>query len=243
MISFIIPIYNSEAYLRACIESVLHQGTPEVEVILVDDGSADGSLAIAKAYAEKDKRVKVLEQAHAGQSVARNNGLEHAQGEYIAFVDADDTIASDWSERHLAAIEGVDYVQSGYKRVQDSGFRSQKSEVRNQKSPRFAYQFTSPCMRLYRRQAIEGLQFEEGMIYEDVLWSVDLWLRGARCRRIDYTGYHYTVNPNSTTSRPHPEAQRKVMDELRKRLTAAPWSKKTIVLYTMIRLQFHFWKS
>ena len=243
MISFIIPIYNSEAYLRACIESVLHQGTPEIEVILVDDGSADGSLGIAQAYAEQDKRVQVIEHAHAGQSAARNKGLKHAKGAYIAFVDADDAITEDWSEKHLAAIEGVDYVQSGYKRVQDSEVRNQKSEVRNQKSPRFVYQFTSPCMRLYRKQAIEGLRFEEGMIYEDVLWSVDLWLSGARCRMIEDTGYLYTVNPNSTTSSPHPEAQKKVMGELKKRLLKAPWSKKTIVFYTMIRLQLHFWKS
>lgn len=90
-------------------------------------------------------------------------------------------------------------------------------------------------MRLYRRQAINGLQFTEGMIYEDVIWSVDLWRRGLTCRRIRYAGYNYTLNPASTTSRRHPEAEQRVFAELKKR--------GLIGLYTLIRLKFHFWKS
>ena len=90
-------------------------------------------------------------------------------------------------------------------------------------------------MRLYRRQAINGLQFTEGMIYEDVIWSVDLWRRGLTCRRIRYAGYNYTVNPESNTSRRHPEAEQRVFAELKKR--------GLIGLYTLIRLKFHFWKS
>ena len=223
MISFIIPIYNAEGYLPACLDSLLAQTEPEWQAILVDDGSTDGSLAIAKNYAERDKRFEVYEQAHAGQSAARNLGMKHAKGNFIAFVDADDSIGPNWSVTHLKAIEGVEYVQSQH--------------------PRNAYQYTAVWGRLYRRKAMEHLQFQEGMIYEDVLWSVDLWLSGASCRVIDYTGYHYTVNPHGTTSRPHPEAQKKVMNELKKRLFSAHWSKKHIVLYTMIRLQSHFWKS
>jgi len=231
MISFIIPIYNTESYLAGCIESLMAQTEKELQIILVDDESTDDSLAIANRYKTQDKRVEVYTQSHAGQSAARNEGLRHAKGEFVAFVDADDTIEPDWCEQHLAAIEGVDYVQSGYERNT------------KRQSPHNPYQFTSPCMRLYRREAIKALRFQEGMIYEDVLWSVDLWLSGATCRLIGNTGYHYTVNPHSTTSSPHPEAQKKVLNELRKRLNTAPWSKKYIVLYTIIRLKFHFWKS
>lgn len=240
MISIIVPIFNAAAYLPVCLDSLLGQTERDIQVLLVDDGSTDGSLAIADAYAAQDARINVLQQPHAGQSVARNNGLTHAQGDFIAFVDADDSLAPDWCERHLAAIEGVDYVQSGYKRVVRS--EAGLEELEDQ-CPRHTYQFVSPCMRLYRREAIRGLRFEEGMIYEDVLWSLDLWLRNTTCRMIRYDGYLYTLNPHSTTSRPHPDAQRHVMSELKKRMRGATLRGKMILLLTILRLKAHFLRS
>ncbi|MBQ5378830.1 MAG: glycosyltransferase family 2 protein [Paludibacteraceae bacterium] len=236
MISIIIPIYNTEAYLKGCLDSVLAQTERDVQVVLVDDGSTDGSAAIAQEYARQDTRVEYYHQQHAGQSAARNLGQNYAKGEYIAFVDADDTLAPDWCAKHLAAIEGVDYVQSGYTRVQDSAIICQKT-------PLHPYLFTSPCMRLYRREAIRHIRFEEGMIYEDVLFSVDLWLSGAQSRIIDYTGYHYTVNPNSTTSRRRPEDEKRVVAQLRARQKNASLRGRMIIEYTIIRLKLHFLKQ
>ena len=220
MISFIVPIYNAAEYLPACIESLVHQTEKELQILLIDDGSTDDSLSIARSYAKQDPRITVLQQAHAGQSAARNLGMAHATGEYIAFVDADDTIESDWSEQHLKAIVGVDYVQS--------------------QKPRNQYQFTVVWGRLYRRQAIEHLRFAEGMIYEDILFSVDLWLSGATCRIIPYSGYHYTLNPNSTTSRPHPEAGKQVLRALRNKTKGATLKERSILWYTIIRLYAYF---
>ena len=220
MISIIIPIYNAEPYLKTCLDNVLNQTVTDLQLVLVDDGSTDGSAAIAQAYAKQDKRIEVYRQTHAGQSAARNLGLSHAQGDYIAFVDADDTIDPDWCQKHLDAISGVDYVQSGYTR---SG---------RHLAPATNHQFTSPCMRLYRRQAIDGMRFIEGMIYEDVIWSVDLWRRGSSCRRIRYYGYHYTINPSGTTATRHPQAEQRVFAELKKR--------GLIGWYTFLRLKIHF---
>lgn len=231
MISFIIPIYNAEKYLSACITSLVCQTEKDLQIILVDDGSTDRSLAIAQEAAREEKRIVVLRQPHAGQSAARNLGLKYAKGEYIAFVDADDAIEQDWCEKHIAAIKGVDYVQSGYTR---NGV---------QKTPSSIHQFTSPCMRLYRREAIAQLRFPEGMIYEDVLWSVDLWLSGATCRIIRYDGYHYTTNPESTTSRPHPEDQKILFCALRERYKNATLRGKLIIAYTICRLKIHFLQS
>lgn len=223
MISIIVPIYNAEQYLKSCIGSLLRQTEKDLQIILVDDESTDGSYAIAESFAAKDPRILLLQQSHAGQSAARNLGLQHAKGEFIAFVDADDAIEPDWCERHLEAIEGVDYVQSQH--------------------PRNKYQFTVVWGRVYRKEAIQGLRFEEGMIYEDILYSVDLWLSGAKCRVIPYTGYHYTDNPDSTTSQPHREAQEKVIHELKKRLKTASLRGKIIIAYTLIRLKLHFLRS
>ena len=228
MISIIVPIYNAANYLHACIESLLNQTEQDLQIILVDDGSTDNSLVIAQNYADKDKRILVLTQAHAGQSVARNYGLTHSQGEFIAFVDADDTIEPDWCKRHIQAIENVDYVQSGYQ-------RDNKHFL-----PKHRYQFTSPCMRLYRKEAIKNFRFTEGMIYEDIIWSMDLWLHGASCRMINYAGYLYRQNPEGTTSRPHREAQRRVIHELKSRRKGASFKGKLIITYTMVRLSLYF---
>ena len=228
MISFIVPIYNAEQYLPACLDSLLGQTVRDLQIILVDDSSTDGSLAVAQRYAAQDTRIEIYVQSHAGQSAARNKGLSYVKGDYLAFVDADDTIDANWCETMLQAIEGVDYVQSGYN---------------DTKIPCHRYQFTSPCMRLYRRSAIEKLRFTEGMIYEDVIWSVDLWMRNVRCRRIRYGGYYYRANPHSTTSQRHPEAEQRVFAELKKRVPQADRKGKMILLYTIIRLKLHFLKA
>ena len=242
MISFIVPTYNAEAYLEDCITSILgQQGAEPIEVIVVDDGSE--TEVTGYGLQGTGYEVRVIRQEHAGQSAARNRGLQAARGEFIAFVDADDRLEPDWLERHWAAIRDVDYVQSGYKRVKVNGERLKVNGEREKvkgKTPWHRYQFTSPCMRLYRREAIEGLRFEEGMIYEDVIWSVDVWLRALRCRMIDYAGYLYTLNPQSTTSGKRPEAEQKVFAVLKERARKADRRGKRIILYTILRLKLHF---
>ncbi|MBQ9296365.1 MAG: glycosyltransferase [Paludibacteraceae bacterium] len=245
MISIIVPIFNAAEYLTDCVDSILGQTTAEpLQIILVDDSSTDNSLVIAKSYAKKHaedprRQVLLLTQPHSGQSIARNLGLQYAEGEYIAFVDSDDRIAPDWCDRHLSAIKGVDYVQSGYRRTSDALTES-GWHVGIRRLPKHQYNYTSPCMRLYRRSALRGLQFEGGVIYEDVIFSTELWLSGATCRRIDYAGYLYTKNPASTTSVPHPDAQKRVLDELRNRIPMASWKGKLILWYTIFRLKIHF---
>ncbi len=89
-ISVIVPVYNMEAYLRECLDSVLSQSLAEIEVITVNDGSADGSLAILREYEKKDSRVKVIDKPNEGVGKARNDGLNAAAGEFVAFMDSDD---------------------------------------------------------------------------------------------------------------------------------------------------------
>ena len=246
MISCIIPVYNAADYLPACLDSLLSQTTTEpLEIILVDDNSTDNSYSIASMYAKQHaedplRKVVLLSQPHSGQSIARNLGMQHANGEYIAFVDADDRLAPDWCARHLAAIKKVDYVQSGYRRTYD-GLTSAGWHVGIRHLPKHQYSYTSPCMRLYRRSALKDIRFEGGMIYEDVVFSTDLWLTNPTYKRIRYAGYLYTKNPESTTAVPHIEAQRRVFAELHNRLrTATSWRNRCIVRLTILRLWFHF---
>lgn len=98
LISIIVPVYNREKYLRDCLESIVNQTHRELEIILVNDGSTDSSLNICYEYAEKDSRIKVIDQKNAGPSAARNAGIAASKGEYIGFVDSDDTIAPEMYE-------------------------------------------------------------------------------------------------------------------------------------------------
>lgn len=89
-VSVIIPVYNAEKYLRQCLDSICKQTLSEIEIICVDDGSSDSSLEILMEYASRDSRLKILSQRNGGAGSARNNGLKHATGEYLSFLDADD---------------------------------------------------------------------------------------------------------------------------------------------------------
>lgn len=115
LVSVVIPIYNVEKFLSEAIESVLSQSLYEIEIVLVDDGSTDNSLLICEDYVNKDSRIKLLQQINSGVSIARNRGLELALGEYIFFMDADDTIDADFlkSSYNIAKQQDFDIVVIG----------------------------------------------------------------------------------------------------------------------------------
>ena len=98
-VSVIMPIYNAYDYLRPAIESVLQQTLRRIEIIFIDDGSTDGSFDLIRAYQKDDARIRILTEANAGPSVARNNGLRRARGEFVAFLDADDFFEPDFLEK------------------------------------------------------------------------------------------------------------------------------------------------
>ncbi|MGN0991165.1 MAG: glycosyltransferase family 2 protein, partial [Candidatus Ventricola sp.] len=123
-VSIIIPCCNSAAFLGACMDSVLAQTMQDFEAILIDDGSQDDTLAIAQAYAKRDAHVQVLSQENAGVAAARNLGLDHAQGEWITFVDSDDLLPADALETMLSgAQDGVDMVVCPHETFDESGNR------------------------------------------------------------------------------------------------------------------------
>lgn len=235
-ISVIVPIYNAATYLPKCIESLIHQTYHDLQIILINDGSTDNSLSIAERYALQDSRINVYSQPNKGQSAARNAGLKHVMGEYISFVDADDYLDLDFYQTLFNAIEQKDCVQIGYKRVTTNG------EVLQTKLPHHFYQFTSPCMRLYRRSLFtqNPLIFPEGMIYEDVIFSLDFWALHPTYRSINYTGYNYTLNNLSTTATRNRTKEKQLFHTLHNKLYDASFKHKCIILYTIIRLKFHF---
>ena len=123
MISIIVPIYNVEKYLSRCIESLINQTHRDVEIILVDDGSADGCGRICDEYAARDNRIKVIHQQNAGVSAARNAGLRAAKGDYTGFCDADDFVHPEMFEKLISAMieSGADLAICGYNYVDENG--------------------------------------------------------------------------------------------------------------------------
>ena len=97
-VSVIIPVYNTDKYLRECIESVISQTLQDIEILLINDGSTDNSGEICDEYAKKDLRIKVFHQTNLGVSAARNNGIDNAEGEYLYFLDSDDMIGENFLE-------------------------------------------------------------------------------------------------------------------------------------------------
>ncbi len=207
-VSIIIPFYNGASFLRDCLDSVLAQTMTDWEAILVNDGSKDESQSIAESYVSKDPRFKLLVfEKNKGLSAARNGGLSKATGEFIAFLDSDDWWKNDFLERHIAEINGYDMVRSGYRRMNG------KAEIRRKK-PLHRWQFTTAWSGLFRRSSISGMHFEEGMYYEDVLWTVCFVTSGKKMKIIPYIGYNYRVNDAAITSTVHNEDLKKLYSKL-----------------------------
>ncbi len=114
-VSVIVPIYNKGIYLEECFGSLFRQTWSDLEIIAVDDGSADGGLEILRSLAGKDSRIMLLEIPHSGPSVARNTGMERATGDFVAFVDADDMVEPAYMEHLVQGIGKTDVCISGYK--------------------------------------------------------------------------------------------------------------------------------
>lgn len=129
LITIIVPVYNVRAYVGECIESLLHQTYTNLEVILVDDGSTDGSGELCDEYAEKDNRIRVIHQGNQGLSGARNTGLDHAKGAYIAFVDSDDCVMLSFIARLYKLIKKyhADIAACAYVKEPDQRWKSGKS--------------------------------------------------------------------------------------------------------------------
>ena len=188
MVSVIVPVYKVEAYLHACIDSILAQTFKDFELLLVDDGSPDRCGEICDEYARRDARVRVFHQSNAGVSAARNVGLEHARGEWVAFVDSDDTYFPNALDFMMGLTnERIDFVEAGYVVYYESGeiFSAEREPICQSMdkvgllelmydNERFGYQ-GYVWNKVLRRSVIkrDGLRFAEDITFnEDRLFGV-----------------------------------------------------------------------
>lgn len=192
MISVIIPAYNAGRTLAACLDSLRAQTHTDWQGIIIDDGSTDNTRAIAEQYAAQDRRITVLHQPNGGECAARNAGLAAATGEYIAFIDADDTVLPTYLQHMAEAAQGADLVVAGMKTVpagtvhmpQDEQYRQGDVGRYVEKYVNLGLCYASSCAKLLRRDIItaNNLQYLDGVRCSlDRIFNLDFLLH---CRSV-----------------------------------------------------------
>ena len=207
-VSVIIPVYNTEKYLRRCLESVCNQTLRDLEVICVNDASTDASAAILAEFATHDSRVKVITfDRNRGAAVARNAGIDAATGDYLGFVDSDDFLELDFYEKlyRIAEHDNPDAVKGALKMFDNEQQTSRYEDVYdiNDRVKRnkayFYYAFTTA---IYRRDFVlaHSLRFPEGLIHaEDPIFTIKASLFYRALVICDEAIYYYCENSESVT--------------------------------------------
>lgn len=207
-ISIIVPIYNTEKYLERLLDSISKQTYVNFEVLLINDGSTDKSEVICKKWKENDCRFIYFYQPNQGVSVARNLGLEKATGEFIAFLDSDDVIDSNYIEELslnckdadicvcdvvVESTKGIERVFSCHKKFLN------RKEALNKLFEREEIN-SGPCAKLYRREILKNIRYRKMKTYEDILFVIDAFAN-ARCIAVtNQTKYHYIENASGAMS-------------------------------------------
>lgn len=209
IISVIVPVYNVERHLEGCLDSILRQDLKNIEIILIDDGSTDGSGDICEAYREKDRRVTAVSQSNSGVSAARNRGIELSRGEFLCFVDSDDIIDETMLSYLLSFIGDADIASSNYRhsispknpsnKLSISTFSAKEAlkDILLQKSIP-----NGPCPKLYRKSTIGDIRFDRRYrVGEDLLFNYLLLKRGAKVVHSTARPYVYVQHEGSTMHR------------------------------------------
>ena len=215
-ISVIIPVYNTERYLRECFDSVIGQTFDRIEILLMDDGSTDGSPAICDAYAEKDSRVRVYHRDNRGVSAARNEGIALASGRFICFADSDDYMAPQMLEKLYTLIQkhGAQIVCCGRFDAQTQPTRgrgkqpeerviSGKEAMRECVVSRMITAY--PWDKLFEREVIQSLAFPPLRVGEDAVFVVQALRKAERVAITSEPLYAYRIREDSSSGGYHPK--------------------------------------
>lgn len=215
LISIIVPVYNVQQYVGPCIESIIKQTYKNLEIIIINDGSVDGSLSVCEEYAEKDKRIKIISQKNGGLSAARNTGLDHARGEYIGFVDSDDRVSPVFVEVlfHLITTYHADISQCSYTKTENThdeirqkdflpaiSIYQQDEYIQKLYDARF-YPSNIICWnKLYTKKLWEDVRFPSNLLHEDEYTIPEILLKAENIVVTTEPLYGYLQRSNSIMS-------------------------------------------
>lgn len=197
-ISIIVPIYNIDCYLKKNLESIISQEYPNLEIILVDDGSTDNSYNICLEYQERDKRINIIRQKNQGLSNARNKGLEVATGDFVWFVDGDDYIENNIIEKILPYLDKNDLIVFNYNEIKgktktkvDSFYDYDNLDTK------YLLSHCNAWNKIIRRTILKNAKFPANRIYEDLFLMPTLILKTKKIKFLDETLYNYVYRKNS----------------------------------------------
>lgn len=204
-VSIIVPVYNVEQYISRCLESLVNQTLKDIEIIVVNDGSTDGTEQIIRTF--DDERILLINQKNQGPSVARNSAMLIAKGEYIGFVDSDDWVDKDYFEKLYTACvkNNADVAVAGMYRERETYqkcllkydekeiYTSLEDKIRACGIPKFCYVWN----KLFKSEKIKPVKFQAGVYFEDVLWLPEIIKKSEKLVTVPKIAYHYRVNKNS----------------------------------------------
>lgn len=206
-VSIVVPIYNTEKYLKNCIESLLGQTLKDIEIILINDGSPGNASEIVKSY--NDKRIVYIEKENEGIGATRNLGIEKASGEYLMFIDSDDYIAPDCAEKmyNRAKEDDLDLVISDYYEDRNGVIKEIKYDTfedcsLEDHSGLINHINLGPCNKIYKKTIFddESIRFEEKLKYEDVPFVLKAMVKAKRIGKIDECLSYYVIHDDSQTT-------------------------------------------
>lgn len=195
LVSIIVPVYNSEEYLYKLLKNLIQQTYTQIEIILIDDGSTDKSLEICNEFKQKDNRIKILSKENEGVSIARNKGMELATGDYITFLDSDDTLDINYIKELVENVEENTLVRCNNIGLQDIVEKSEYiKEVVNGKIQGVCWGY------LFKRELIEDIKFDENTSYmEDTLFIIQVLFKVQQIKVVKTAIYNYNVNQGGLT--------------------------------------------
>jgi glycosyltransferase EpsH len=212
-ITFIIPVFNVEKYIKKCLSSIIAQKNPDWEVIIIDDGSTDASASICKSFIEKHSNIRIVSQKNQGQGIARNTGMRLAQGRFICFVDPDDWVHEDMTKDLISAMDssdaafanfGIEYITTNgtvSKRFVNFDYSELKGSAIFENAIMDSNVLSSPCNKVYKRSFLQenNILFPPTRAYEDSYFSRLVGYYARKCLFINKIYYHALVRPGSTT--------------------------------------------
>ncbi|MBR2840007.1 glycosyltransferase family 2 protein [Candidatus Saccharibacteria bacterium] len=198
-ITVIIPAYNSEKYIGRCLDSILKQSFEDFEVLVIDDGSRDGTWKVVKEYAKRDTRIRCEKQSNMGVAKTRNKAIGMAKGEYLAFVDNDDYIDVDYLEK-LMVDDDADMILGGYRRPNKDG--KIVKEIVLEDTEWCKYVVPTPWAKLFRKEFLikNEIKFLDNNIGEDVYLNLLAALVASKVKILDYVGYNWVINDESVSN-------------------------------------------
>ena len=203
-VSIIIPVYNTEKYLKKCLESVCNQTLKDIEIICINDCSTDNSLEILKEYSAKDNRIKIIDfKENKGAAVARNTGIDEAQGEYLGFVDSDDFVDLDFYEKlYNKAIETeADVVKGSYYYFNEKVFAKSINEKIIEDKNNFVCDY---CSAIFRKNFLDtnNIKFPELCDMEDPVFAFTCAINANKVEICDKTYINIFRHSDSQTAKP-----------------------------------------